>query len=189
MIFETLKSFIEYIPNCIICQKPLRITIGGLFDKIEYRREHYVKMKLVDGKLVNVVPHTIKNKKIIVMELNSLIIDPLTNEIIEGLPFIHALWYKGYVKKYCSTCNCCINGSWDCSEKTKKITKILPLELVEEGVSFTLERDKSVSVINYANYSRITYENKIISQQYTDFTKISTLEKIKNRIKTILVFQ
>jgi hypothetical protein len=112
-VFETLQAILDYIPNCVICQNPMQLSIcGHVRQDNRTLRKVFVKLQMRDGILSG------KNKDY------SIALEAATNIIVEGEDLINKLIIKTInVKQSCPTCSFIITYA----------DQDLPQELIEKA--------------------------------------------------------
>jgi hypothetical protein len=131
-----------------------------------------------------------RNKK------NSIAINPVDNNIIEGEQFINHLatnWLTVYKK--CRTCRCEVVARFTGST-IKNLKKFPPVTLAAEEICYTRKNEKPVRILqNYyedssslgvQTYMRINHKD--VNSFYLDFNKFKNLDHLNERLSTILTF-
>jgi hypothetical protein len=189
--FKTLQELLDYIPQCIICQKPMRLIItGGIPSRGAKNYWHQetinLKMELFEGKLRS------KNKNW------ALIIDPWDNQVSTGLNIVNDLLSYAYSKldvyKKCWTCNFKINGLYQ--HNNKKVTKFPEVNLHSEELHYTMNRDRTVRLFKHYADTSFLGERTIINVNHRElksiplnFEKIQNLDQLNHKLKTLMTFQ
>lgn len=193
--FQTLQELLDYIPNCIICGKPMELRIVGsipLKGEPSWRNTRSIcfKMFVLEDKL-----HSRKHKDF------SLVIDPTTNHISSGKDVLNQMvWtsYSGIIAlKKCKTCNFKIEAEYTNGINSQKLHVFPELRLVSEEIHYTMRRHKLVQI--YKRYHRpdsglgdgisVVVGHFQVNLSVLDFAKIQDLDHLNNKIKTFLVFQ
>ena len=189
--FETLQQLLDYIPNCIICQKPMKLVIsGGVPSRTvnNYWQQFIInlKMELIESKL-----HS-KNKNWV------LIIDPWDNQISTGLSLVNDLLSQSHSKldvfKKCWTCNFKINGL--CNSNGKRVSAFPKVSLHSEELHYTMNRDRTVRLFKYYGDASVIGERTIINVNHRElksiplnFERIKNLDQLNHKLKTLMTFQ
>jgi hypothetical protein len=191
--FKTLQELIDYIPKCVICQKEMKLSIEGYLAPIDPRKPRwgsgservYFKLQYKDGILRS------KHKN------HSLSIEAATNKLIDGEDMINRLMINSiHAKKCCPTCAFKSYSVYQAGN-TKKTHHFPPMMLQSEELSYTLKGGKRVNIMKHHNFSDkdeeakcyINYNGTMLPPIALDFNKLSDLEQINRKIKTIVTFQ
>lgn len=194
--FPTLNDLHNYVPNCVVCSKPMRFAIEGIVMPTGPTKRwgggtETIRMKLDvnDGKL-----HTIVHEK--AKKNYNLIIDIFTNEIIEGRDIVEKIKPgNAWVRKLCPTCHFKINVNWDASAPKKK--HCFPaLTLNSEELHYTLKGGKDVTISKHyrqgdpdnGKSATIQLSGRYLPPIPFDFNKFSDLEHLNKRLATIILF-
>lgn len=142
-------------------------------------------------------------------------IDPGSNEVMDGLDLIERLKFGVTVKKFCQTCDFKLVA--DARNQTQQLPHMSVFEqmvmngrfpkltLQHERLNFTMKRGKHVSISNYYQQAsslpgtsdskhtdiviRKDHDSFRLPSVYIDMTKITDIENLTRRLKTIMVFQ
>jgi len=190
-IFKTLLDLLNYIPNCIICGKNMRLSIEGYASIVSPSKPRwgsgnerlYLKMELKDGVFRG------KHKN------HNVSIEATTNKLIEGEDITNRLMLNTInVKTCCPTCvfkSICVYQAGN----TKKTNCFPPVALRTEELSYTMHGGKHCMItkhymLNDKEEAKCFIAiNKVSLQPVPlDFTKFTSLEQINKKIKTIAVF-
>ena len=191
--FDNLQQLIDYIPNCIICEKPLYITLNGrwcLSEEEKWNDSPYTTEIGVFIKEGFLYP---KNKKL------NFKIDISNNKIVNNLSFfkkIHTLTLNVYKK--CRTCAFCIAlTAWN-KNPIAKVVMFPQLVLSYEKIRFYTKNNKYVQIYKeYDTFGRykdhtfiiINRKEQSLSGDYLKLEKIKNFSSLKNKLSTILTFQ
>ena len=190
-IFETLQELINYIPTCVICGKDMKLSIAGYVSAIAPSKPKwgggteriYLKMELKDGIL-----HC-KHKSF------NVAIETATNHLIDGGELINRLMLNTInVKKCCPTC--VFKSMCTYQEGNTKKTNCFPhLILRTEELNYTMRGGKRCMIMKHHNvtdknepHCYISINNISLQPVPLDFTKLTSLEQINKKVKTITVF-
>lgn len=182
----------EYIPSCLICQKPLLLVVEGWMVPSlpnapnRWGNKETVKLRFQykDGFLRT------KHKS------NSVCIDAASNRVIDGLDFLNRLRTgQTYVHKMCNTCAFKITSNYDDAQKKKEC--FAPLSLQQEQLTYTMKGGKSIQIQKWHHFDEnsskmatITLDKKWFGKPIPlDFSKFSDIVQLTKRLKTIIVFQ
>ena len=175
-LFQTLNELINYIPNCLLCNKPMNITISGVLAPVlslkprwgSGRENITLKMTLKEGVLRS------KHKN------HSVAINPEINFIIDGQDLINRFYQEYmYVIKNCTTCHFKITTQHH-KDHAKKENVLSPLTLYTEEIRYTLKGGKNVEIYKYYftgiedrdKIANISLDGKYLSQSVPwDFSK------------------
>lgn len=185
--FLNFQALLDYIPNCIICTKPMQMQMSGtLGHKANaHTRERYsMHLALKDGLLFS------KHKS------HKLVINPVDNSVVEGVD-LAARIISEYtsVKKMCQTCHFKIE-TFCSGSKVKKEKNFPILTLQTEELHFTMKGGKDVHVTKYypgngggQEYTaRIMLNGKYLPPVPFEFDKFNSFQALNKRINTIVVF-
>ncbi len=189
LTFSTLNDLNNYVPNCVICSKPMHISITGIATGPANKprwgsgsESIRVKFELKEGILRS------KNEK------HKMSIEMATNAIIEGADLISRL-LSANVTKGCPTCHFKINTGW--GHHTEKKENCFPALTIEsEELHYTLKGGKDIQISKYYRASdpersqtaTIRLNNKYLPPIPFDFNKFSDLEHLNKRLDTIILF-
>jgi hypothetical protein len=187
--FKLLKELLDYIPNCILCHKPLRIVIEGRLSMVLPSKPRWgsgnevVSLKLFpkDGILSS------KHKN------HSVAIELETNNIIDGQDLVNRMTpSQTYVKKNCPTCHFKIQTSYIKGD-IKKENCFPVLTMYSEELHYTRKGGKDVFINKYhqADGSKVSIrlDGKYLPPVPLDFDKFIDLAHLNKRIDTIRLFQ
>ena len=187
--FDTLKEYLDYIPNCIICEKPMTFYIlGNVRGYYAVNKNYYnkvsMKMIMVDNLLKS------KNKDY------SLIINPETNKITEGVELVNKLRVNILnCKKKCATCNFDVysnykSGNIKNSESFPKINlQSIHVEyMMKNHITVYLSKNRNCYNNIYSVYCSIGGKSMYEFPNSFDFSHFTNLKQLNNRLKTILTF-
>ena len=186
--FVHLQDLLDYIPNCIICGKPMQIKLNNPYGKT-------IALVSRDG---FVVSREFTKKPI---EECSVVIDPLTNKIIKGATHIdNMLKHQLYVYKKCRTCRFIISLLHEAG--STKYPKFFPsLPIVSEHIEYRRKKSKEIDIQKFYTFKgSYLYQDRLLfvidGKQLTNirfddfhFNKIKNLKHLNRQIKTILTFQ
>lgn len=191
-VFKTLQELLNYIPNCIICGKDMKLSIEGYVQAVSPAKPKwgsgtqrvYLKMDAKEGVL------RCKHKSF------SVAIDAATNKIIDGEDLINRLMLNTInVKKCCPTCVFKSVSVYQAGH-TKKTHFFPPMTLRNEELNYTMRGNKRCTIIKHYQFTEghdancfITLNGSSLQPVPLDFTKLTSLEQINKKIKTIAVFQ
>lgn len=171
--FSKIKDFIEYIPNCIICQKPM--VLGAEITSVKRKTLTCVKTKIIDDIMVSKKPEF------------EFVININTNQIVNMTADI----FLSHYIKYCATCKFTVEAY---AEKlSNKIDKIAaPTVLSFENLCYTTKKNKHVKLAKYyyninSCSQHIVVDKKIISIPIIDLSQIKNLKHLDKRIATLMV--
>ena len=174
--FDNIQQIIERIPNCIICQKPLKFSIINN----TYHASENINFIMRDGLLVS-QHRDIKS-----------IINPIDNTISFNEPLIKKFRFSYqsyfYIKLSCRTCF--VRTYYSVRQQTKKLHELF---LYNENVKYTSPKNKIINIDYYYNHNLLDeisfkYNYKYIKCPKIDLTRIKNLKQLNNKIKTILTF-
>lgn len=109
LIFPTLSDVNNYVPNCLVCSKPMRFNLDGMLSSVASNKPRWggghdplrLKLEMKDGILCS------SHKNHIVQ------IEIIENKILEWHDLINRLSPGNvYMKKMCPTCHFKINTSY-----------------------------------------------------------------------------
>lgn len=189
--FSSIKEFIDYIPNCILCKKEMQIAIHAIrkseknwnYDNI------HIKTSVIDNMIIS------KNKDY------KLEINMYDNTIVSGSEFISSIENNTIdVNKSCKTCNFKIkaihNSKYTSRTKTNKIENFPSLVLAKEELYYTRNGGKNVVIVKYhpPSYDAsanmwITINNKKIQSFNLDLSKLKDLDHLNSKLSTLITFQ
>lgn len=185
--FLTLQALLEYIPNCIVCTKPMNLQMSGTlaYQSGSHNRERYsMTLALKDNLLVS------KHKS------HKLIINPIDNTVIESVDLAGRIISEyTSVKKMCPTCHFKIETFYS-GNKAKKEKTFPALMLQNEELHFIMKGGKDVRVTKYYSgnnndreaTARIQLNGKYLPPMPFDFDKFNSFQALNKRINTIVVF-
>lgn len=190
--FKTLNELLAYIPNCLICQKIMSISIDGTLSSVNTHKPRWssgqerlsLKLTLKDGILCS------KHKN------HSLSIEAETNIVIDGLDMTKRFMPGTlYVRKMCPTCHFKINTV---SQEgiIKKENGFPPLTIHSEELHYTMKGGKDVRITKYyqshasltGEAATIRLDNKFLPPVPLDFDKMRDLAHLNKRLATIKLF-
>lgn len=185
-MFNTLLDFKNYIPNCIICGKPLNLYINC----VNYPQNTHDPSTLY---LQMIYENNIFRPK---KSNHNLIIDGYSNQILDGVGLLDQTQRGGgFVRKTCRTCYFHIYTRmiYDCSNM-ERILYFPALQSTSETMGFTLKGAKSISIYNsfgsdFTSSFISINDKRIKSPIFIDFSKINDLKQLNKKIKMILTFQ
>ena len=193
-IFETLQELINYIPHCVICGKEMKLSIEGYVTPVSPSKPKfgkgsqrvYLKLELKDDIL------RCKQDSL------NLAIEAATNKLIDGEELVNRLMLHTInVKKCCPTCvfkSVSVYGAGH----TKKTHCFPPLTLQSEELNYTMRGGKRCLITKHylsTNSSDeeancvIWFDRVPLQPIPLDFSKLTSLEQLNKKIKTIVVFQ
>ena len=185
MILSNLKELNEYIPNCVVCQKPLHLTYSWSFEYSGRRNLSSAGRIIVDDNLWQ-----FKGKQY------SMMMDPVTNKFTTELELAKTVQYSNAtIEKRCSTCD--FKLDFRPEEKPEDSTQDLgPYSLFFGNLNFTLTGNRRIQISVHRNWEKENqlYGRFCVNQKYLknivlfDFAQMSSFDKLKNRIDTILMF-
>lgn len=177
MKFNCIKDYIDRIPNCLICGKPLCFIISGY----SFKTKKIFKTKLIveNDKLIN---NSLYDKKVT--------IDIVNNKIIDGKDLIYKLHYNNFIK-YCKTCSFKINSNFEIDQNIRDIKNVF---LNYERLIFYDK--KMIPVTVYNSYGAYNAANKIYYIKYNntkyyldiDLAKFKDIKKLIKYIKFFIIF-
>lgn len=190
--FKTLQELIDYIPKCVICQKDMKIAIEGYLNPVGSKKPRwssgtervYFKLEYKDGILRS------KHKS------HSLAIEASTNKLIDGEDLVNRLMTQTInVKKCCPTCVFKSVSVYQAGN-TKKTNSFPPMTLRSEELNYTMKGGKRVNITKYYEFNKpdeeakcfISYNGSSLSPIALDFRKLTDLDQINKKIKTIVTF-
>lgn len=193
--FECLQELLDYIPNCIICQKVMELRIEGSVPARSnpdyYLREKvYLKMFLFEEKL-----HSKRCKDY------SFTIDPKNNQLFSGKDLLNRMISSSSFQsiaaiKKCHTCHFKISTTYSNGTVTAKLHQFPVMQLYTEELSYTMKREKQVRIYKtYNDTYHLTGEKAtvVVNHRHLEFnldlSKIQDLDHLNNKIKTVMVFQ
>lgn len=186
-MFQTLKDYVNYIPNCFICQKPLYIILEGELKTSLYSKCVLVPLKLSDGSDVLFSKNS-KQPLIIGLENNLVIEDHgLFQDLSRRIRHLT-------IRKQCNTCDLKIHGVFG---ELKTVKNLPPIYLSDEWVNYTITGGKRIMVYKYHDRPEslspevvvIKLDGKQVPMSIPfDFSKFNNLEQLNRRLKTIVVF-
>lgn len=194
--FLTLKDLYEYIPNCIICGKEMKLSLSGQHSKFSQVVPNYqfgasTKSSVHLKSYIKNNTILFKNKKF------SFSIDRDTNKIIDGAELVNNLCINWmFISKGCITCDFKIQNIYN-DGSTKKLEIFPPLKHVEERIHYTMKRG-TVTIHKHfyddstllGETTQITVNRKPITQSiHLDFSKFKNLKQLNRRLETIIMFQ
>lgn len=191
--FQTLQEVVDYIPTCVICHKGMKLSIEGYVKPVSTSKPRwnsgsqliYLKMEEKDGLLRG----THKNE--------SVAIEPATNRLVEGEDLVNRLMLNTInVKKCCPTCVFKFNFVYQAGN-TKKTHKFPPIALQSEELNYTLRGGKRCHITRHYQFNQDEQEVKCnirvnyieVTPVNLDFSKLTDLDQINRKIKTVLTFQ
>lgn len=194
-VFPTFQEFINYIPNCVICQKQMSISLTGYLQNLSSIKKKWgrnssrvhLKLEIDNGVLKSKDNDNLK-----------LAINLSDYQIIEGKDLINGFVRSTTdIKKCCNTCVFKILCSDSRTYTPQKDSSFSPLKLQSEELSYTLVGGKRVQLHKRYAYPvddkpivcDIVYNGKRLSPVLLDFDKLTDLEQISRKIKTIITFQ
>lgn len=189
--FQTLAELNSYIPECLICRKPMRISIDGMLSSVASNKPRWnhgretvhLKMELKEGVLRS------KHKN------HSVSIEIATNAIIDGQDMINRLTPGAtYVRKMCPTCHFKIHTEYD-KVADKKENCFPALTIQSEELHYTLKGGKDLQITKYYNTGNlrgeaatIRMDNKFLPPVPLDFDKFKDLAQLNKRLDMIKIF-
>lgn len=190
--FPTLNDLNNYIPNCVICSKPMRFVLEGMISPIAPSKPRWgsgnerlrLKLELKEGVLRS------KHKN------HNVGVELATNQIVEGQGLIDRLVINGtQVHKLCPTCHFKINTRYE-TGNVKKTNCFPALTLQSEELHYTLKGGKDVNISKYyaadpnakESAASIRLNGKYLPPVPLDFNKLSDLEHLNKRLATIILF-
>jgi len=191
-IFNTISELNAYVPNCLICSKPMQFIVDGYLKKTAANKSRWdsgnehVKflMKLEDG-----IMHS-KHKSL------SIAIDINNNLIIDGQDTINRmLTGASYLRKTCPTCHFKIHTVYS-SGNIKKEKNFPALTLQIEELHYTMKGGKDVRITKSYNtfepeketLALIRLCGKTLPAVPFNFNKLKDLHNLNTRIATIKLF-
>lgn len=190
--FKVLQEFLDYIPKCIICGKERKLSMEGYVKPISSSKPRwssgsqrvYLTLDLKDGYL-----HSTHKS-------HSVQIDPSTNKLLDGEDLINRMMLQTInVKKCCPTCVFKSFGVYQAGH-TKKTHHFPPLALRSDDLNYTMPGGKHVTVAKFYSFNEtiedakchITIDKVALQPIPLDFARLTDLETINRKIKTITVF-
>lgn len=193
--FATLKEYMEYIPSCLICQKPLSLTVEGYLvpslpasnRRSSWGNHEIIKLRFQykDGMLRT------KHKT------NSVAIEAHSNRIVDGADFLNRLVSgRTYANKMCSTCAFKITANY--ADERRKKDHFAPVSLYQEQLTYTMKGGKSIQIQKWyhgqeesaGKMATIALDKKWFGKPIPlEFAKFSDIVQLTKRLKTIIVFQ
>jgi len=198
-IFNSIKEFIEYIPNCLVCGKTMNLAVRGIrlnknnngYDQI------HIKMAFDEGSIIST------NKE------HPLVITTDDNKLIVGEQLIREISNRVIgLDKSCRTCKFKIQTSHDIEEKffrsnimerffrnttTKSPYKtgIFPsVKLEQEELKYTKTHGKLVDIVRYrGEHTVVNIDNKRVKSFDLDISKFKDLDHLNNRLSVLMTFQ
>lgn len=185
----SLNSYLEYIPNCIICGKKLRIEINGRLPN---------KLKKYSTTSINLKTKIEDNCLISLNKDYPLTIDLISSEIFEGRQFIIDLmtgWI--YINKLCSTCHFKISAIYNRGFMEKLLTTFPQIHLYSEDLSYTMTGGHKAEIhkIYYddstglKDRTLIHINGKLLPNFPFQLNKFNHLNELNQRLFMIRTFQ
>ena len=174
--FATFSDLLGYVPNCLICEKPLSLMIVG------HQANLHKNLKLPLG-----------NKDGMLYSLNrqyTLIIDPQTNEILNDF---NNILTSVMIEKKCHTCHLKV-----ITQSSKSNRKFGPCSLHREELSFTMPGGKKVDITKHyypdsingaVCRTTIMYNHRYSVDLPFDFNQIKDLSHLRKRLGMLVTFQ
>lgn len=185
--FNNIKKFIEYIPNCLICNKPMLIAINGkTVPQIWANKDKKVYFKsLIKNGILSSTKRGIPFS-----------VDIESNTIIEGKELFNKLILSTlYFTKQCKTCRFKIKG-YSQPDGISTYSSIPKINIYNEEIYFYLKNNKEVFITkSYIKEKKLGYcifmsvNKKTLPDLPFDFSDFTNFQQLSNRIKTILIFQ
>lgn len=188
--FKSLQELVDYIPQCILCNKDMPITINASLSAAlpakKYASSEHVNLKteIKDGVARS------KNKKY------SLSVELATNKIIDGIDLVNRMQNSWtYVNKCCPTCHFKISTVYGTNAQ-KKEHCFPALTLQNEELSYTLKRGRRVFIskryydhnTQQHHLASIRLDQKYLPEMPLDFAKFTGLTQLNHRLATLITF-
>jgi hypothetical protein len=188
---NSIKEFIDYCSNCIICGKKLNIyfSYNSFYD---YSFTNRNKVSIKDNNLIDSQKNIILNIDTNIMNENFL--KNNFKKVSSGSGFYQYV----DILKSCKTCIYENNCSFMIQSNNLKIDNVT---LGIERVSFFIKNHKQIEVINYyegddliskiyqlGNYSEIGHSNFLKVKNLLNFSNIRKFSQLKKRISNIIAF-
>lgn len=190
--FEILSELNNYVPNCLICSKPMRFNLDAFITSEKNKKPLWgsgnttlrLKMELKEGILVST--HRTINVSI----------DIATNQVTDGADLMNRLGAGNtHIKKMCPTCHFKINTVYG-RNNSKKENYFPTLTLESEELHYTLKGGKDVEISKYyrendpskSKTATIRLSHKYLPPIPFDFNKFEDLEQLNKRLATIILF-
>jgi hypothetical protein len=128
---------------------------------------------------------------------HSLAIEAGTNKLIDGEDLVNRLMLHTIsVKKCCPTCVFKAISEYRAGN-IKKTHHFPPMMLRSEELNYTMRGGKRVNISKYYQFNKedeeancfISYNGSSLQPIALDFTKLTDLDQISKKVKTIVVFQ
>lgn len=161
-----IKEALEYIPNCVLCNKEMRLCFSSFYSPVVY---------------LNKTDDIVQNIKI------DLKINVNTNEIISGQKFLNANFNSHFLKKNCATCRFTVTFL-----ATSNIKSTFPEVTKNKEELYFFDNNKQVRIINKSLHdsSQLYYNKKWLNLPFSfNFETTNNLPAIKKRIKMVKLFQ
>ena len=188
---DSIKQFIDYCSNCIICGKKLNIYFSyNSFYDYSFTNRNRVTIK--DNCLID-------SKKNIILNIETNQVD--NSFINNNFKKVSQGSFQQYVDilKSCKTCIYENNCSFILQSNNLKIDNIT---LGIERVSFFIKKNKQIEIINYyenndliskiyqlrSNSSDLEYANFLKVKNLLDFSEINNFSQLKKKILSIITF-
>jgi len=195
--FNSLQEFIDYVPNCLICNKELIVSLSSTLHSVEGKHKRWasgrealnVRFEKKEGLL-----HSKHKSYKISIKLDD-------NSILEGGEVMSRITSDStFVRKNCPTCHLKIATVCSGSD-LKKGKRFSDLTLRSEELHFTMKGGKDLSVEKqYPAYgnppwdtvdgdtANIRLNHKFLPPVPFDFNKFNSFEQLIRRIQTIVLF-
>jgi len=180
--FDNLLSIDNYIPNCLVCQKPM------MWSLVTAQDDHSKRMWLDTTYRLNRDGYILKNIKTKSLEADSIIVDIQNNEIKGPSNALQNITVLSFIKK-CSTCRFTITFSQNNYSKTKN-SKLPPIYLNIISLDYMMPQNKSISITIYSDNSMfLAFNGKRIGTKYIlKLEEIQNIRKLNRKIGALLTF-
>jgi len=200
-IFNKLSELDNYIPNCLICKKPMQIILRGVISHSSHHRDYksYQKLKLVFFKTDDNC-YYIKTKE---KNTTNIKVQAVDNLVVEGSDLV-AFLKDLKISKGCPTCHFRIETALQpilmsgpkLNNKINVDFYFPSLTLQREELHLTLRGGNSLMIdkIYYAAINEdsvrtmISLNHKYLSDIPLELDKISDLDQLNKKIGMIKTF-
>jgi hypothetical protein len=192
-IFNSIKEFIEYIPNCLVCGKNMILVVRGIRSgKGDWGNDRiHIKMAFDEGSIIST------NKE------HPLVITTEDNKLIVGEQLIRAMSNRPIgLDKSCRTCKFKIQTAHEHVEgvagafeftinKSTYKTGIFPsVKLEQEELKYTKAHGKLVDIVRYrGQHTIVNVDYKRVNSFDLDISKFKDLDHLNNRLSVLMTFQ
>ncbi len=191
--FNTLKEFIDHVPNCLICGKQLNINIEGIIpDFIKS-----IKIDKMDENVLNKFVNfktNIKNNILYGKFRNlNIAINVDSNEIISGKNIINSIMInKIELIKKCRTCKFELYGEYK-QPHLKPHNHFPKIKFITEELMFMNNNKKIVRIeCHFYDVDRSYFyidDNYISTMENFNFSMFKNFKHMKKRIAMLQTFQ